>query len=453
MFAHNPIPVRPPRGANAPPSREACAALDRADVLAAWRERFTLADDIVYLDGNSLGALPKATAARVAKAIQNEWGEGLIRSWNRSAETSGWIDAPQRVGDAIAPLIGAAPGEVVVADSTSVNLFKVLTVALKIAASEKRRRIVSEAENFPTDLYIAEGLSALLGGATELHLIECDANGANGDETLNKIDRAIGEALDETCAVLMLTHVNYRTGAMHDMARVTQRAHDAGALVVWDLAHSAGAVPVDLHAAGADFAIGCGYKYLNGGPGAPAFLWAHARHRDRFEQPLSGWMGHADPFAFTSHYAPAKGIARFLCGTPPILSMAALECGVASIADAGMAALRAKSIALTECFIAAVEARMQGVLELASPRDTARRGSQVCFRPAGELAGHTYALMQALIARGVIGDFRAPDILRFGFAPAYVRFVDSFDAAQALADVIAKKEYLEVRFQVKAAVT
>ena len=423
-------------------TRDDCIALDRADALAAWRERFSLPAGVIYLDGNSLGALPRATAARVADVIAHEWGQDLIGSWN----TAGWIDAPQRVGDSIAPLIGAAPGEVVVADSTSVNLFKVLTVAWNIAASEARaplrNRIISESDNFPTDLYIAQGLGALLGGRVQLDLVDT---------------RALASAIDARTAIVMLTHVNYRTGAMHDMAAITRAAHDAGALVVWDLAHSAGAVPVDLHAADADFAIGCGYKYLNGGPGAPAFVWAHPRHRDRFVQPLSGWMGHAEPFAFSPVYEPAPGIARFLCGTPPILSLAALECGVASIADAGMGALRTKSLALTTSFIDLVEARcgVAGLeaLELASPRELARRGSQVSFRPRGELVAHTCAIMQALIARGVIGDFRSPDILRFGFAPAYVRFVDAYDAAEALADVIATRAYADARFQVKPAVT
>ena len=423
-------------------TRDDCVALDRADPLAAWRERFSLPAGVIYLDGNSLGAQPKATAARVADVIAREWGQDLIGSWN----TAGWIAAPQRIGDSIAPLIGAKPGEVVVADSTSVNLFKVLAVAWNIAAGEARaplrHRIVSQSDNFPTDLYIAQGLGALLGGRVQLDLVD---------------STAIASAIDERTAIVMLTHVNYRTGAMHDMAAVTRDAHEAGALVVWDLAHSAGAVPVDLHAADADFAIGCGYKYLNGGPGAPAFVWAHSRHRDRFVQPLSGWMGHAAPFAFSPVYAPASGIARFLCGTPPILSMAALECGVASIADAGMTALRAKSLALTSCFIDLVEEqcceRGLDALELVSPRDPSRRGSQVSFRPKGELVVRTYAIMQALIGRGVIGDFRSPDILRFGFAPAYVRFVDAFDAAYALADVIATRAYADAKFQMKAAVT
>ena len=419
------------------------------------RERFALPDGLIYLDGNSLGAQPKATAARVADTITREWGRDLISSWN----TADWINAPRRAGDAIAPLVGAHPGEVVVADSTSVNLFKVLTVALKRAASPGRATIVSERDNFPTDLYIAEGVVAQHGGDAALALVDATPSEAR--------DAAIRASLGPSVAVLMLTHVNYRTGAMHDMRALTKAAHDAGALVVWDLAHSAGAVPVDLHDADADFAIGCGYKYLNGGPGAPAFLWVHPRHVDTFSQPLSGWMGHADPFVFESGYRPAAGVDRFLCGTPPILSMAALECGVASLAIDGaanpMPALRAKSIALTDFFIDAVESRCGDTLVLATPREGARRGSQVSFHARGTLHGHGYAVMQALIARGVVGDFRkgatrgddefGEDILRFGFTPAYLRFVDAFDAARIIADVIATNAYDDARYRTRSAVT
>jgi len=445
-------------------ARAVAEDLDARDPLAMLRERFALPDGLIYLDGNSLGAQPKATAARVADTVTREWGRDLIASWN----TADWINAPRRTGNAIAPLIGARDGEVVVADSTSVNLFKVLTVALRLSASAAsapgRATVVSERDNFPTDLYIAEGVVAQHGGDARLVLVD-----ATSSETR---DAAIRASLDASTAVLMLTHVNYRTGAMHDMNALTRAAHDAGALVVWDLAHSAGAVPVDLHAADADFAIGCGYKYLNGGPGAPAFLWAHPRHVERLgtddiRQPLSGWMGHAAPFVFEPGYRPAGGIERFLCGTPPILSMAALECGVASLAVPGatnpMAALRAKSIALTELFIDAVESRCGDALVLATPRDPAARGSQVSFHARGPLLGHGYATMQALIARGVVGDFRkgatrgddasGEDILRFGFTPAYLRFVDAFDAATIIADVIANRTYDDARYRVVSAVT
>lgn len=433
-------------------SRNDCLALDASDPLAAMRDRFALPDCTYYLDGNSLGALPKATAARVADVVTREWGQDLIASWN----TAGWIEAPRRAGNAIAPLIGAGRDEVVVADSTSVNLYKVLTVALKIAraADPSRATVVSERDNFPTDLYIAEGVIGQQAGAS-LRLVDAVASDVR--------DAAIRAALGPNTAVLMLTHVNYRTGAMHDMRALTQAAHEAGALVVWDLAHSAGAVEVDLVGCDADFAIGCGYKYLNGGPGAPAFLWAHPRHVAAFSQPLSGWMGHAAPFLFDASYRPASGVDRFLCGTPAILAMAALECGIASLASLDgaanpMPALRAKSIALTDLFIEQVEARCDDALLLASPRDAARRGSQASFLARGPLSGHGYATMQALIARGVVGDFRKgttddDDILRFGFTPAYLRYVDVFDAAAIVADVIASKTYLEPRFAVRAAVT
>jgi kynureninase len=417
-------------------NRQDALALDAADPLAPLRELFHIPAGLIYLDGNSLGVLPRATAARVQQVVAQEWGEGLIRSWN----SAGWMDLPARVGDKIARLVGAGAGELVVADSTSVNLFKVLSAALAIAREDQpaRRTIVSERSNFPTDLYIAESLAAQHG--CELVLVE--AGGLDD----------IAAALDERCAVLMLTHVNYRSGRMHDMAAVTAAAHAAGALVIWDLAHSAGAVPVDLTAAGADFAVGCGYKYLNGGPGAPAFVWAHPRHVGRFWQPLAGWIGHAAPFEFTPGYRPAPGIARYQCGTPAVLSLAALECGVDTVLAAeplgGMAALRAKSLALTRLFAQRVQATWLG-LALASPAADAERGSQVCL-------SHPdigYAVVQALIARGVIGDFRAPDVLRFGFTPLYLRHVDAYDAAEHLHLVLAHEEWCRPEFNQRQAVT
>jgi kynureninase len=414
-----------------------CRALDARDPLAPLRDLFTLPDGVIYLDGNSLGPLPKAAPERVARAVREEWGQGLIRSWNGA----GWYELPRRVGDRIATLVGAQPGEVVATDSTSINLFKVLGAALSIAAVEGpgRRTIVSERTNFPTDLYIAEGLCRERGFT--LRLVEA------GD---------IPAALDERTAVLMLTHVNYRTGAMHDMRALTQAAHAAGALAVWDLCHSAGAVELDLHGADADFAVGCGYKYLNGGPGAPAFLWVHSRHADRCWQPLAGWWGHEAPFAFTPDYRPAAGVARYLCGTQPILSLTALDCGLDTVLAAqpqgGMAALRRKSLALTDLFIALVEERCAGHgLGLATPREHARRGSQVSLtRSEG-----AYAIVQALIARGVIGDFRAgtPDILRFGFTPLYLRFEDAWHAAEHLRQVLAQQEWRRPEFNRQHAVT
>jgi kynureninase len=414
-----------------------CRALDAQDPLRGLREQFVLPAGVIYLDGNSLGPLPKHTGDRIARAVREEWGEGLIGSWN----TAGWFELPQRVGDRIATLVGARAGEVVATDSTSVNLFKVLSAAFSIVQADApgRRTVVSERSNFPTDLYIAESLCRERGFALRL------------------LDAAeIPAALGSDTAVLMLTHVNYRTGAMHDMAAVTQAAHAAGALSVWDLAHSAGAVEVDLHAAGADFAVGCGYKYLNGGPGAPAFAWVHPRHAERFWQPLAGWWGHAEPFAFTPGYRPAPGIARYLCGTQPVLSLIALDGGLDTVLAAqplgGMAALRHKSLALTDLFIALVEERCAGHgLALATPREHARRGSQVCLtRDEG-----AYAIVQALIARGVIGDFRAgpPDILRFGFTPLYLRFEDVWDAAEHLREVLESGEWRQDAFNRRQAVT
>ena len=424
-----------------------CRAFDAHDALRPLRDHFALPDGVIYLDGNSLGVLPKTAAARVAEVITKEWGEGLIRSWN----SAGWFNLPQRLGDKIALLIGAGSGEVVATDSTSINLYKVLSAAISIAAENApgRKIIVSERSNFPTDLYIAEGLCRERGYS--MLLVEPEG---------------ILPALDGDAAVLMLTHVNYRTGAMHDMAALTAAAHAAGCLTVWDLAHSAGAVPVDLRAADADFAVGCGYKYLNGGPGAPAFVWVHPQHADRFRQPLSGWWGHAAPFEFTPDYRPAAGITRYLCGTQPILSLAALECGLdvfdAAVALGGMPALRRKSLALSDLFIMLVEERCanQG-LGLATPRAHAQRGSQICLsRSEG-----AYAIVQALIARGVIGDFRAgdpsagsgqtggQDILRFGFTPLYIGFEDVWHAVEHLKQVLETAEWRKAEFNQKHAVT
>ncbi len=380
------------------------AALDAADPLASFRALFELAEDVIYLDGNSLGPLPKATPARLADVIAREWGRDLIRSW----ETNKWMELPRLVGEKIGRLIGAEQASTVACDGTSVNLFKALAAAL--ALRPDRRVILSERGNFPTDLYMAEGLAALLGRGHEIRHAE-----------------DIEAALDGSVAVVMLTHVNYRSGRMHDMAHLTRAAHDAGAVMIWDLAHSAGAVPLDLAACGVDFAVGCGYKFLNGGPGAPGFLYVAPRHQGA-AMPLTGWMGHADPFAFDPAYRPAAGIARALVGTPHILSLAALEIGVDIALRADRAAVRAKSVRLAELFAALVERDCAGLgFELASPRAAEARGSQVCLRhPRAE------AIMRALIARGVIGDFRPPDILRFGLTPLTLRYADMAAAVAAL---------------------
>jgi len=389
-------------------------ALDRADPLRRFRDRFRLPPGLVYLDGNSLGAMPKAAPARVAQVVEREWGDDLIRSWSRN----GWMDLPLRIGAKIGTLIGAAEGETVVADSTSVNLFKALGAALGLRPG--RRVILSERGNFPTDLYIAEGLAALVGRGCGLRLVDAD-----------EVESALGPDV----AVLMLTQVDYRTGRMWDMARLTASAHAAGALTVWDLSHSAGAVPLDLAAAEADFAVGCGYKYLNGGPGAPAFLQVARRHQDRAAMPLTGWLGHAAPFAFEPSFRPADGIGRARVGTPPVISLAALEVGVDLALEASVAALRAKSLRQTELFAALAAQELGGFgFALASPAEAAQRGSQVCLRHE-----HGWPIVQALAAERVIGDFRAPDILRFGIAPLYIGFAELWDAIAALKRVMAER--------------
>ena len=428
-------------------TRHDCQQLDLQDPLRELRDQFVLPSGLIYLDGNSLGMLPKATAARVAEVVAQEWGQGLIRSWNGA----GWVDLPQRLGDKIATMVGAGPGEVVATDSTSINLYKVLSAAMSIAQQDApaRQRVLSERSNFPTDLYIAQALCRERGFTLEL---------VEAEEIAGK--------LGDDLAVLMLTHVNYRTGAMHDMAALTAAAQAAGALTVWDLAHSAGAVPVALLEARADFAIGCGYKYLNGGPGAPAFVWVNPLHAERFWQPLAGWWGHAAPFEFSPDYRPAPGIKRYLCGTQPIISLTALECGLAVFEQAqalgGMTALRAKSLALSDLFIELVAQRCQGHgLGLATPLVHDQRGSQVCLTREYDADGRSgaYAIMQALIARGVIGDFRAGDgrqhrdILRFGFTPLYIGFEEVWQAVEQLGQVLDSGEWQQPEFNQPQAVT
>ena len=429
-----------------------CQALDTQDPLRALRERFALPQGVIYLDGNSLGAQPKAAAARAAEVVTQEWGQDLITSWNKA----GWITLPERLGNQFAAWLGAGQGELVFTDTTSINLYKVLSAAARIAREDApgRKKLISERSNFPTDLYIAQSVCQEYG--LELVLLEPEE---------------IAGALQTDVAISMLTHVNYRTGAMHDMAAVTAAAHAQGILCVWDLCHSAGAVPVDLKGADADFAVGCSYKYLNGGPGAPAFVWAHPRLINRFWQPLSGWFGHAEPFKFVPDYHPAQGIQRYLCGTQPMISMSVLQCGIDIYTEAeafgGMAALRKKSLALTDLFIQLVEERCQGHgLGLATPREHAARGSQVCLTREeglgvnGQGSG-AYAIVQALIARGVIGDFRKgdggtgrhKDILRFGFTPLYVGFADVWNAVEHLRQVLESGEWQRPEFNTVHAVT
>lgn len=418
-----------------------CLRLDEQDPLRGLRGLFDIPDDLIYLDGNSLGALPRAAPARLAQAITQEWGQGLIRSWN----SAGWFDMPRRVGDKIAQLIGARTGEVVAVDSTSVNLYKVLSAALQIARHDGpgRKVVLSERSNFPTDLYIAQSLCQQ--HAMELRLVESGQ---------------LLQALGDDVAVLMLTHVNYRTGAMHDMAALGAAAQRCGVLTLWDLAHSAGAVELDLHAEQADFAVGCGYKYLNGGPGAPAFLWVHPKHSERFWQPLSGWWGHAQPFAFEPGYQPAAGIGRYQCGTQPMLSLIALDVGVDTVLAAqplgGMAALRRKSLALTRLFGQLIEQRLAGHgLNVVSPSEDGQRGSQLSLTRAQG----AYAIVQALIERGVVGDFRAgdgaahPDILRFGVCPLYTRYVDIWHAVDRLHEVMVSGAWQEAKYGQQQSVT
>lgn len=403
---------------------EKARELDAADSLAPFRDRFDLPEGVIYLDGNSLGCLPKATPARLARVVAQEWGQDLIRSWN----SADWISMPQRVGGKIAPLVGAQLHEVIACDSTSVNLFKLISAAL--AMRPGRKVVLSEPGNFPTDLYMIDGLEKQ--GLAERRLAERGK---------------LVDALDDGVALLMLTHAHYKTGELFDMAGLTRAAHEAGALVLWDLSHSGGALPVGLNACRADFAVGCGYKYFSGGPGAPAFAFVAERHHDALQQPLSGWMGHAAPFAFSDDYRPAPGVDRLLCGTPPILGMAALDVGVELIAEIGVDRLYAKSQALSEFFRTCLAAH--GLeLDLVSPTDPAQRGSQLSFRHP-----QAYALSQALIARGVIGDFRDPDILRLGFAPAYLRFEDMAEAARHLGEVLATGEWQRPEFAQRAAVT
>lgn len=411
-----------------PVTREACETLDKADPLAHARDRFILPNGIIYLDGNSLGALPASVPPRIADVVGREWGADLVRSWN----TNGWIALPAQTGRQIAGMIGAEADEVVVADSTSVNLFKLTAAAVPNQAP--RRVVLSERGNFPTDLYILQGLESLLGDRLTLRLVDRDE---------------IARALSDEVALLVLTHVHYKTGELHDMRALTAAAHSHGALVLWDLSHSAGAMELFLDRDDVDLAIGCGYKYLNGGPGAPAFLYVARRHHESMRQPLSGWMGHAAPFDFVDRYRPASGIAQYLCGTPPVLSLAALAEGLGAFEGIAMADVRAKSEQLGDLFLSLVDRRQDHcTFEIACPREAERRGSQVSLRHS-----HGYEIIQALIARGVVGDFRAPDVLRFGFAPLYTRYVDIWDAVERLVGVMRDGSWRDDRFQVRAVVT
>jgi len=404
-------------------TRAGCQALDASDPLAPLRAQFDLPPGVIYLDGNSLGARPHAALRRAQQVIQQEWGNDLIRSWNKA----GWFDLPSRLGNKLAPLIGAGENEVVLTDSTSINLFKVLAGALRVQAGKpdaaSRKAIVTERDNFPSDIYMAQGLTEWLDRGYRIHLIDTP--------------QELATAVNAETAVLMLTHVNYRSGHLHDMQAVTAAAQEQGALAVWDLSHSAGALPIDLHAANADFAVGCTYKYINGGPGAPAFAWMAPRHHAQFRQPLSGWWGHRTPFTMQPEFAPGEGIRRALCGTQPVVSLAMVESGLEVFAQTNMQALRSKSLALTDLFIALVENRCADLgLTLITPRAQKQRGSHVSFTHP-----HGYGIMRALIARGVIGDYREPHVMRFGFTPLYTQFTDAWDAVDALQRILLSKDY------------
>jgi kynureninase len=405
-------------------THEEARELDAADPLAFARERFRLPEGVIYLDGNSLGALPVG-APQALDMVERQWGEDLIASWNKH----GWIDWPSRIAAKLSPILGAEPNELLIGDSTSVCLFKLLAAAVR--ARPGRRTIVTQRRNFPTDLYVAQGLAEMLG------------------LTLKAVEPpAIIGAVDGDTAVVTLTHVDYRSASIHDMRAINDAAHAAGALTLWDLSHSAGAIELDLNRTGCDLAVGCGYKYLNGGPGAPAFLYVAERLQGQLHSPLQGWMGHAEPFAFDDDYCPAEGMLRFLTGTPSILALAALEAGLATFDGTSMRDLAAKSRSLSQLFIAEVEAHCGSEVGLASPRHPDQRGSHVVFAHA-----EGYAVMQALIARGVIGDFRAPDLMRFGFAPLYNSHAEIVRAAEILGDILASREWDQPHFRRRAKVT
>ena len=404
--------------------------LDNQDPLSAYREEFYLPKNIIYFDGNSLGPVPNKTKENLNKTINEEWGNDLINSWNKAD----WINLPQALGNKIAPLIGAMAGEVIVVDSTSVNLFKVLSAALRL--NDNRKKILSELTNFPSDLYILEGLNGMSDNQYECVLIE---------EDVNDIEKYI----DSSTAVVMLSHINYKTGRISDMKKITEYAHKKGALVVWDLSHSVGVMSMDLHNIGVDFAVGCTYKHLNGGPGAPGFLYVHSDLVEKVTQPLSGWLGHSDPFAFDHKYIPASNINKFICGTPSILAYKAVESGLDVFDGISMEKVREKSIQLSEVFIELIQQECgEFGFELFSPNDAKHRGSQISYKHE-----NAYPIMQSLIARGVIGDYREPNILRFGISPLYMRYEDIWSAIICLKNIMQSNEWNSSNFKVRNYVT
>lgn len=411
-----------------PTSLDWCQKQDARDPLAPLKSRFDLPEGVIYMDGNSLGVLPKGVKERIASVISDEWGTDLIKSWN----TADWVNLPTRVGAKIAPLVGALPHEVVMADSTSINIFKVAAAACRM--NPGRTKIISEPGNFPTDLYMLQGLAEFLGPDYELITVD---------------RKEIANAIDDNTAVVLLTHVHYVTADMFDMQAITKIAHEKGALMVWDLSHSTGAVPVNLNGADADFAVGCGYKYLNGGPGAPAFLFVAEKHQGAAQQPLTGWFGHKNPFDFVDTYKPASGIKRMLVGTTGVLAASALEAALDAFAGVDMTVVRQKSQALTDLFIALTHERLTRFgIGLATSENPSKRGSHVSLT-----CENGYAVMQALIEKGVIGDFRAPNFMRFGFTPLYLGFEDTYRAVEILEDILEKETWRAERFNRVGAVT
>ena len=411
-------------------TREDFIKLDTLDSIKKVREQFALPKDVIYFDGNSLGPLPKNTIKSLDSVIQREWGDGLIRSWN----DENWINLPRNLGNQIAPLIGAKEGEVIVVDSTSVNLFKVLSSALML--NKNRKVIVSEAANFPSDLYILEGVNNMFGESYERCLID------EGDDEIEKY-------IDSSTAVVVLSHINYKTGRITDLKKITTFAHEKGALVVWDISHSVGVFPMNLHDLGVDFAVGCTYKHLNGGPGAPGFLFVHSSLIEKVSQPLTGWLGHIKPFDFEVEYKPANDINKFICGTPPIIAYKAIESGLEIFKDLSIIEIREKSIKLSEMFIQLIQQECTEFgFMLFSPKNSEQRGSQISF-----LHENAYSIIQALISHGIIGDYREPNVMRFGISPLYMRFEDVWNAITCLRKIMQTGEWQSEKFKNKNYVT
>jgi kynureninase len=411
-------------------TREDFIKLDTLDPIKKVREEFALPKDIIYFDGNSLGPLPKNTIKSLDSVIQREWGDGLVRSWN----DENWINLPRNLGNQIAPLIGAKEGEVIVVDSTSVNLFKVLSSALLL--NKNRKVIVSESGNFPSDLYILEGVNNMFGESYERCLMD------EGDEEIEKY-------IDSSTAVVVLSHINYKTGRITDIKKITTFAHEKGALVVWDISHSVGVLPMNLHDLGVDFAVGCTYKHLNGGPGAPGFLFVHSSLIEKVSQPLTGWLGHIKPFDFEVEYKPANDINKFICGTPPIIAYKAIESGLEIFKDLSIIEIREKSTKLSEMFIQLMKQECTEFgFTLFSPKNSEHRGSQISF-----LHENAYSIIQALISHGIIGDYREPNVMRFGISPLYMRFEDVWNAITCLREIMQTGQWQSEKFKNKNYVT